>query len=90
MADPTIDKKLRGDDSGSGDEKAATVEQEGRVVPQRLQVPEFIRNLTPEDRERLEKRLKRKIDARLLPAVIIMYILNYIDRFVLATPNKLW
>jgi hypothetical protein len=90
MADPTIDKKLRGDESGSGDEKPATVEQEGRVVPQRLQVPEFIRNLTPEDRERLEKRLKRKIDARLLPAVIIMYILNYIDRFVLATPNTLW
>jgi hypothetical protein len=48
--------------------------------PQRLQPPEVIAKMTPEEREALEKRLKRKIDLRLLPAVIIMYIMNYIDR----------
>lgn len=45
-----------------------------------LEAPELIRNLTPEERVRLEKKLTRKIDFRLLPAVIIMYILNYLDR----------
>lgn len=50
------------------------------LSPQRLQPPEVIAKMTPEEREVLEKRLKRKIDLRLLPAVIIMYIMNYIDR----------
>lgn len=45
-----------------------------------LEAPELIRNLSPEVRVRLEKKLTRKIDFRLLPAVIIMYILNYLDR----------
>lgn len=45
-----------------------------------LEAPELIRNLSPEERVRLEKKLTRKIDFRLLPAVIIMYILNYLDR----------
>lgn len=90
MADPTADKKLPVDESGSVDEKPGTetVERQDSdsASPRtqtRLQAPEFIRNLSPEERERLEKRLKRKIDARLLPAVIVMYILNYIDRYVL-------
>ena len=89
MADPTADKNPPADESGSVDEKpgAETVERpdSDSASPRtqtRLQAPEFIRNLSPEERERLEKRLKRKIDARLLPAVIVMYILNYIDRYV--------
>ncbi|KAK3325206.1 major facilitator superfamily domain-containing protein [Apodospora peruviana] len=45
-----------------------------------LEMPPFIKSLTPEHRAELEKKLKRKIDTRLLPAVILMYILNYIDR----------
>lgn len=44
--------------------------------------PEIIGNMTPEHRAAVEKRLKRKIDLRLLPSLIIMYILNYIDRCV--------
>ncbi|CAK7201568.1 hypothetical protein SEUCBS139899_004274 [Sporothrix eucalyptigena] len=35
---------------------------------------------TPEERTVREKKLKRKIDLRLLPILIIMYIMNYIDR----------
>ncbi|KAK3941220.1 putative pantothenate transporter liz1 protein [Diplogelasinospora grovesii] len=76
------------DDWGSADEKptAAKIEDaeaavaQPAVVSRGLQPPEFIRNLTPEQRENLEKKLKRKIDSRLLPAIITMYILNYIDR----------
>ncbi|KAI2623781.1 major facilitator superfamily domain-containing protein [Xylaria nigripes] len=44
------------------------------------QPSQIIARLTPEERRQLEKRLVRKIDFRLLPMIIIMYILNYIDR----------
>ena len=45
-----------------------------------LEAPELVRNLTAEERIKLEKKLVRKIDLRLLPPVIIMYIMNYLDR----------
>lgn len=46
----------------------------------RLEAPEFIRNWTPEQRHAAEKRLKAKIDLRLMPMIILMYIMNYLDR----------
>ena len=42
--------------------------------------PELVRNMTPEYRLVVESRLKRKIDLRLLPMIILMYIMNYLDR----------
>ncbi|KAI0838789.1 major facilitator superfamily domain-containing protein [Hypoxylon sp. FL0890] len=45
-----------------------------------LRAPEIIARLTPEQRIELEARLRKKIDFRLLPMIILMYILNYIDR----------
>ncbi|KAI8959315.1 major facilitator superfamily domain-containing protein [Daldinia sp. FL1419] len=45
-----------------------------------LRMPEILARLTPEQRLELETRLRRKIDWRLLPMIILMYILNYIDR----------
>ncbi|KAI0521788.1 major facilitator superfamily domain-containing protein [Xylaria bambusicola] len=51
-----------------------------QAVARGLQPPEIIMRLTPEERIKLEKHLVRKIDWRLLPMIIIMYILNYIDR----------
>ncbi|TRX95811.1 hypothetical protein FHL15_003365 [Xylaria flabelliformis] len=51
-----------------------------QAVARGLQPPEIIARLTPEERIALEKRLVRRIDWRLLPMIIIMYILNYIDR----------
>lgn len=47
-----------------------------------LQPPEFLLHMTMEERLELEAKLKRKIDLRLMPAIILMYILNYIDRLV--------
>lgn len=85
MADSPTEKTFRGDETGSTDEKITTTNVEDSAA-QRQQAPEFIRNLTPEEREHLEKRLKRKIDIRLLPAIIIMYIMNYIDRCVSDSP----
>lgn len=45
-----------------------------------LQPPEIIANLTLEQRQELEARLTRKVDLRLMPTIVIMYIMNYIDR----------
>jgi hypothetical protein len=45
-----------------------------------FQAPELVRKMSPEERFAAEARLKRKIDFRLLPAIILMYILNYLDR----------
>lgn len=41
------------------------------IVP-RYEAPELVRNLTPEERVKLERKLVRKIDIRLLPALIVM------------------
>lgn len=48
--------------------------------PRVLQPPEWIAALSPEERVDRESKLKRKIDLRLLPMVILMYIMNYLDR----------
>ncbi|KAK2030568.1 MFS general substrate transporter [Colletotrichum zoysiae] len=45
-----------------------------------LQPPPLVAAMTHEYRAELERRLKRKIDLRLLPTIVVMYILNYIDR----------
>ncbi|GLI78080.1 hypothetical protein PoHVEF18_006379 [Penicillium ochrochloron] len=43
-------------------------------------MPVSLRNLTPEERQHMEKKLVRKVDSRLLIMIVIMYILNYLDR----------
>lgn len=43
---------------------------------------EQLRQLTPEELV-LEKKLRRKIDALIMPLVILVYLMNYIDRLVL-------
>ncbi|KAL4934560.1 putative MFS transporter [Aspergillus undulatus] len=45
----------------------------------RKEAPAYVAGLSPEERERAERALIRKTDIRLLP-IIIMYILNYLDR----------
>ena len=46
----------------------------------RREPPPLIKALSPEQRAELERRLVRKIDYRLLPMIVIMYIMNYLDR----------
>lgn len=43
-------------------------------------MPDILASMSGEERDTLERHLRRKIDWRLLPMVILMYILNYIDR----------
>ncbi|KAI9690232.1 MAG: hypothetical protein M1822_009193 [Bathelium mastoideum] len=45
-----------------------------------LEAPPLVRNLSQEERAHLERKLVRKIDFRLLPMMILMYIMNYLDR----------
>jgi len=74
-------------DSGSDKARVQEIDTVGgepgiRTVPtaRRFEAPEFIRNWTPEERHAAEKRLKAKIDLRLMPMIILMYIMNYLDR----------
>ncbi|KAG9608616.1 MFS transporter, partial [Aureobasidium melanogenum] len=46
----------------------------------RTEAPELVRNMSPEERAHAEKVLVRKIDFRLMPMLVLMYILNYLDR----------
>jgi hypothetical protein len=46
----------------------------------RKEAPPSVARLSPEERSQAEKALVRKIDLRLLPIVVIMYIMNYLDR----------
>lgn len=52
----------------------------GSVPEKTSRAPELIRVMTLEYRHKLETSLRRKIDVRLMPMIVIMYILNYLDR----------
>jgi hypothetical protein len=56
------------------------VEETSLAQTRTFQPPELVRNMSPEKRADAEARLKRKIDFRLLPMIILMYIMNYLDR----------
>ncbi|KAM7200145.1 putative tartrate transporter [Rhypophila sp. PSN 637] len=72
----------RGESSDEKPAQGGLPDSDGDVasVQRGLEPPDFIKGLSAEQREHLERKLKRKIDTRLLPAIIVMYILNYIDR----------
>ena len=71
---------------GDGDTKLAehvsdtSLQNAPATTRSKRQAPELVRDLAPEERQRLEKILVRKIDIRLLPMLIIIYIMNYLDR----------
>jgi hypothetical protein len=49
-----------------------------QIPTRRMEIPEAIRNLSPEERLAAEKKLVRRIDFRLLPMLVLMYIMNYL------------
>ncbi|CAK7232848.1 hypothetical protein SCUCBS95973_008396 [Sporothrix curviconia] len=65
-------------DRNSVDNKKSLDKAESTVVVRR--VPPLLQDLSDEEFAALEKRLVRKIDMRLLPPLIIIYIMNYLDR----------
>lgn len=48
-------------------------------------LPPSLQGMTEEELEKLEKRTKWKIDIRILPMLVYIYILNYLDRNNIAT-----
>jgi hypothetical protein len=46
----------------------------------KLTVPPLVATMSQEQRVQAEAKLRRKIDTRLLPMIILMYIMNYLDR----------
>lgn len=56
-------------------------EENGRPIrTETHEAPPYVRSLSPEERRKAEAKLVRKIDIRLIPPIIIMYIMNYLDR----------
>ncbi|KAK6086975.1 pantothenate transporter liz1 [Seiridium cupressi] len=46
----------------------------------RRNAPQWIQDLSPEDLKERTRKVRNKVDVRLLPLIVIMYILNYLDR----------
>jgi hypothetical protein len=89
-AHDNFDKGLVIDRDSGSEEKAVgqQIDDAAITTTRSFAAPEFIRNMTPEEREHVETRLRRKIDLRLMPMIILMYILNYLDRVSnQCTPN---
>ncbi|KAK0385988.1 hypothetical protein NLU13_5705 [Sarocladium strictum] len=87
MASPEFEDKTNPPGHGdgtvhveNGQHLKNVVTDDGPTKDHTFQPPELVRNMTPEERAEREKKLVRKIDLRLLPMIILMYILNYIDR----------
>ena len=45
-----------------------------KLAATRTIVPDSIKNLSPEDRAHAEKKLVRRLDRRLMPMILLMYI----------------
>jgi len=89
----SLEKGLASGENGSGSEgkgrsqQIDDIEKHPNAAPavvgdskRALEAPEFLRHMTLEERLAVETRLMRKIDARLMPMIILMYIMNYLDR----------
>lgn len=88
MASPEFEDKTNPPGHGdgtvhveNGQHLKNVVTDDGPTKDHKFQPPELVRKMTPEERAEREKKLVRKIDLRLLPMIILMYILNYIDRY---------
>jgi hypothetical protein len=53
----------------------------GHGVPRsKLQPPALVAAMTKEERDVAEAKMRRKIDLRLMPMVILMYVMNYLGK----------
>ena len=68
-----------GEDGGGGYAREAFANNINRPNPHKA-APASVARLSPQERIAVEEALVRKIDLRLLPMMVIMYIMNYIDR----------
>lgn len=79
--DNALSRAVAVEDSAEAFQSTDSVEQPAKDSPRSLQPPPAIRHWTVEERQLHEKKLLCKIDLHVLPIIITMYILNYIDRY---------
>lgn len=73
-----LDKKPTSNEAG---DKLSITEGQGFDFPAAdLRKPDSLKHLTNDELAQMNKKLVRKIDMYILPAIGILYILNYIDR----------
>lgn len=65
-------------------EKELALEQVEHAVGTRNDAPQILRQYTPEQLAAMEKKLVRKIDIRSLPILIVLFLLNVLDRNAIA------
>lgn len=64
-------------------QQAETIDKVG-APPQELPLPVELEGKSPADLEKLEKKLVRRLDFHLMPAVVILFLMNILDRYVFA------
>ncbi|EPS40425.1 hypothetical protein H072_5739 [Dactylellina haptotyla CBS 200.50] len=69
-----------GIDDGSSAAGGATTTSRVSAFREVNEKPPLLKHLSDDEIEELEIKLKRKIDIRLLPTIIVVYIMNYLDR----------
>ncbi|KAH8432305.1 uncharacterized protein LDX57_009944 [Aspergillus melleus] len=68
------------------DPKSSEIEQreytssDNDILKPVSRAPQYVRDLSPEERRRAEKKLVRKVDLRLMIVTFVMYVMNYLDR----------
>ena len=80
MEHPNHDVEYAARDSEETKIDARQADHVSRKAPAGREPPTYVKNLSADERKRAERALVRKIDFRLIPPIVIMYILNYLDR----------
>ncbi|KAL3486535.1 major facilitator superfamily domain-containing protein [Aspergillus germanicus] len=57
-----------------------SAEQAGLQAPEEVAYASVVNSWSPAERAERERKFVRKIDVRLLPILMVMYVMNYIDR----------
>lgn len=78
MATTGLDHKAATDRISNDDVVPTNVEAGHAPVQSSLVAPPLVAAMTLEQRIEAENKLRRKIDIRLLPMIILMYIMNYL------------
>lgn len=61
-------------------EKTEVSHIESQKLLQGIAKPEILQKYTEEEIDEIHKKVTRKVDRRLLPMLVVLYILNYLDR----------
>ncbi|CAO2652486.1 Nn.00g007690.m01.CDS01 [Neocucurbitaria sp. VM-36] len=80
MATTNLDHKPATDRLSDDNIKPTHLEAGHGISHSKLVAPPLVAAMTPEQRVTAEAKMRRKIDTRLLPMIILMYIMNYLDR----------